>query len=162
MVAYVTTTESVWRQLDRERRFDYVLMPKRQFSGQRLLDFLDADSTTWALVFVDDAAALYLRRDGPLADLAAKEAYRLLPGGDEAFQRLGGRLGADSTLRSAVRVELERMIAASPWTSGAHDVLAQFARIDGRPDEVARETRLAEQAAVARPADRAREARPAR
>ncbi|MEO5618769.1 MAG: hypothetical protein ABIS67_13460, partial [Candidatus Eisenbacteria bacterium] len=149
--AYVTTHEKVWQQLDDARRFDYVLMPKRQFSGQHMLDFLDADSVTWAMVFVDDAAVLYLRRSGPLAALAARESYRLLPGGDAAFQRLGARLGADSLLRAEVRRELQRMTAASAWTSGAHDVLAELARADGRPDEAARETRLAEIAAVARP-----------
>ena len=150
--AYVTTHPKVWEQLDGARKFDYVLMPKRQFPGQFLLDHLDADSTHWALVFVDDAAVIYLRRDGAMADLAARESYRLLPGGDATFRRLGARLSADSVLRAQVRVELLRMTAASAWTSGAHDVLAQLAEDDGRMDEAARETRLAERAAVARPA----------
>src|SRR5262249_50262014 len=53
---------SAWRTLDARHRFDYALLSRYQ--PNPALDALDADSS-FALVFVDDVAALFVRRDGP-------------------------------------------------------------------------------------------------
>jgi hypothetical protein len=152
LTAFALSDESAWRRLDDERRFDYVLLPSRQFEGQRILDFLDADSLTWRLVFLDDAAALYLRREGPFADIAERERYRVLPAGDAAVAALAARPVADTAFSAELRRELERCVQASPWTSVAHNMLAQLARAEGRFEEAAREDGAAKAAASARPA----------
>jgi len=153
LTAFALTDPPSWRRLDAARRFDYVLLPSRQMFGQRLLDVLDADSTTWRLVFVDDAAALYLRRDGPFAALAERERYRVLPAGDAAVARLAARPVSDTAFVAGLRRELERSVAESPWTSVSHNMLAQLAQATGRPGEAERELRAARDAAWKRPAD---------
>jgi hypothetical protein len=50
-----------WTRLDAQFRFDYVLMGRLLAPDHPLLDVLDAD-TSLALVFADDAAALFVRR----------------------------------------------------------------------------------------------------
>jgi hypothetical protein len=122
-----------WRALDAEHRFDYVLTTRLRDDGNPLLDVLDADST-WALIFFDDAAALYVRRDGPLAPLA-RDAYRVLPAGQQALGPLGAATNADPSLRARVRAELDRAAAESPWNATAWSLLANIALADGRLDE---------------------------
>jgi hypothetical protein len=131
LAAHALQTQQAWADLDSERHFDYVLMPHRQYTGQHLLDFLDAD-TTWALVFVDDAAALYLRRSGPLGPLAQREGYRLLGAGDQKLAQLGARTFADSALRAQATRELQRTFDSSPWHGGAANLLANVAFAEGR------------------------------
>ncbi len=131
LAAHALQTQQAWVELDQERHFDYVLMPHRQYQGQHLLDFLDADST-WALVFVDDASALYLRRSGRLAALAEREGYRLLGAGDQKLAQLGARTFADSALRAQATRELQRTFASSPWHGGAANLLANVAFAEGR------------------------------
>src|SRR5207245_5862772 len=53
------TDARAWHALEARFRFDYVLFNRQDWP---LMDALDADSS-WALVFVDDAASLYVRRD---------------------------------------------------------------------------------------------------
>jgi hypothetical protein len=150
--AYALGDRRAWRALDDERRFDYVLLSCRQFSREDLLDYMDADTTTWRLVFVDDAAALYLRRTGPMAALAERERYRVLPAGQAAIARLGQRPASDTLLTAELTRELQRSVRESPWSSTAHNMLAQLALVAGRPEEAARETELAREAAWAKPA----------
>src|SRR5262249_22742909 len=57
--------------------FDWVLLRRVPYPGDFMVDHLDADSS-FALVFLDDAAALWVRRDGALAPLAARLGYREL------------------------------------------------------------------------------------
>src|SRR5215831_5954112 len=59
LYAFAQVSPEAWKQLDERHRFDYALLARIQFSGDRLLDALDSDST-FALVFKDDAAALYV------------------------------------------------------------------------------------------------------
>ncbi|MBI1797143.1 MAG: tetratricopeptide repeat protein [Candidatus Eisenbacteria bacterium] len=123
-----------WRALDDERRFDYVLLGREREGGNPLLDVLDADST-WALIFVDDVAALYVRRHGPLAAVARRVAYAMVPAGTRALAPLGEAVARDSLIRRAVRGELERSAAASPWNAGASSLLANVALTEGRYED---------------------------
>jgi len=117
-----------WRDLDGLYRFDWVLLPRVLAGDPDLADFLDADST-WALVFADDAAALWLRRGGSCDSLAARDAFRWMPAGTRALGPLGLRLARDSTVRAAVEAELARAIASSPWNARAHTLAGNVAMI---------------------------------
>ena len=119
-----------WRALDGRRRFDWALVKALHAPGVRTLDILDAD-TSFALVFVDDAAALYVRRRGPLAAVAERSGYRLLPAGEEARVRLGERMG-DAAARAATERELRRAIAESPLAANASSVLTSLLMVEGR------------------------------
>ena len=123
--------------LDRERHFEWVLTSNTRSLSGGLADELDADPS-WRLVFYDDAALLYVRRDGALAPIAARDGYQLLAGGAEALTRLGARVQGDSLARSALQAELARAVASSPEHSGlAHRLLANLAMVEGRwPDAV--------------------------
>src|SRR6185436_15428548 len=108
----------------------------------RSLEALDADAS-FALVFIDDAAAIYLRRSGPLGALADSFAYRVVPGSVFGIKRLGASLAADSTRRAAAAAELERTIRESPFNGSAHSNLANIAMIEGRTQDAGRELLLA-------------------
>jgi len=127
-----------WRELCRRHRFEWVLVPHEQFPGHHLLDFLDRD-TTWALVSLDDAGVLYVRRDGPFAALAERERYRWLAASEGALAALGPRIQGSLVVRDSVRVELRRAKASSPWSATASSLLANLAMIDERWDEAERE-----------------------
>ncbi len=119
-----------WRALDARERFAWVLLNRRQVVGDHLLDFLDRDST-FALVFLDDAAALYARRGGVL-DPLTQRGYRLIPGGRAALAALGERCAEDPVLRERARIELERQVDGSPWNAAAHSLLANIALMEHR------------------------------
>src|SRR5262249_31086291 len=89
---------AAWRVLDQRYRLDWILLPGAAPGSPRLANFIDAD-TTWALVFVDDMAALWLRRDGACAAIAREHAYRFMPGGPAGIGPLGERALRDSTIR---------------------------------------------------------------
>ena len=129
---------SVWRALDAKYRFDWVLLRHRELPGSVLLDALDADSS-WALLSLDDVAALYVRRGAP----AAVHAFRVVPAGHEGMRRLGERCVADSSVRESARAELERMAAESHAASGARTYLSLLAELDGRLADALREQRAA-------------------
>jgi tetratricopeptide (TPR) repeat protein len=120
-----------WQALERRFHFDYVVMDRRLSVRKPLLDWLDADST-WALVFCDDAAALYVRRAGALADVASQFAYRRLPAGTARLGALGNAVATDSTVRVEVTAELQRQVLDSPWHAGALSLLANVALTEGR------------------------------
>jgi tetratricopeptide (TPR) repeat protein len=129
--------EAAWRALEAEHAFDYALV-NRLFAttSDRLPDWLDADSS-WALVFADDVAALYVRGDGPLAPLVA-DAYHLVSGGSARLGAVASHLMSDAPLRERFRVELERQAAASAENAGAHSTLATIAIVEGRLDDAER------------------------
>lgn len=141
--AYAFVDPKAWRRLDQRRAFEWLLLPRVQYGGQHLLDELDADSTTWALVFMDDAAVLYLRRTGRLAKLAERDRYHYLPAGDRRLASLGELSFTDSLARGAIRAELERNRASSEWNGGAHSLLANVALNEGRWTEAVGELRAA-------------------
>lgn len=133
--AYVQafTTDSGWRALDAEARFDWVLLDRFQARGDDLADRLDRDSL-WALVFADDAAALWVRRDGASGG-ASREALSL-PAGQRNLQAMLARPSADSVTLARRRADLERMVAASPQHRQAIALLALTALAEG-DDEAA-------------------------
>ena len=136
-------TPAAWQSLDRKYRFDYALLWTRQGAARRLIDWVAADTTTWALVFSDDAAALFLRRDGPLAAQADSFAYRYLPAGRAGMVSVMVLSLSDSAAHRGLEAELERAIAASPQNGRAKTLLASLALLDGEPE---RATLLAEDA----------------
>lgn len=120
-----------WIAADSRFGFDVVLLDRYRSPKNPLLDVLDADSM-WALVFVDDAAALWVRRAGPLAGVAARFGYRYLPAGEARTRPLGEACARDSALRQAVKAELQRAADASPWNATALSLLANIALSEGR------------------------------
>ncbi|MBI5711580.1 MAG: tetratricopeptide repeat protein [Candidatus Eisenbacteria bacterium] len=132
-IAAMTTT-GAWGALDLQHRFDYALLARPQAPGDHLPDLLDADST-WAPVFVDDAAALYVRREGRLATLADSFGYRVLGAGRERLLAVTGAASTDSVLRARAAAELRRQVRASPTTALSLSFLANIALLEGRLDE---------------------------
>ena len=129
--------EASWRALDAKYRFDWVLLNRYGVGGDRSLDHLDADSA-FALVFLDDVAAVYVRRAGPLAGVAERSGYRLLRGGGDAAPAIAAMV-ADSTRRPALRAELQRLERESPVHATALSWEANLLYREGRLAE-ARET----------------------
>jgi Flp pilus assembly protein TadD len=128
------TDPAGWGALDARYRFDYALLYRRQLGGDRLLDALDADRA-FALVFLDDVAAVFVRRDGPLAGVAHRLAYRAAPAGRSAIGALGRTCATDTLLRARAEAELARQAAGSPHNAMASSVLATLEMMDGRPAE---------------------------
>jgi tetratricopeptide (TPR) repeat protein len=130
LYAWALQDSTAWRELDRRYRFDWVLLPRVLAGEPDLSDFLDADPG-WALVFADDAAALWLRRDGSCAAQARAHAFRHMPGGTVALGALGRAAGRDTLLRRGARAEFARAIAASPWNARAHTLAGNLGMIEG-------------------------------
>jgi hypothetical protein len=130
---FIFRSDAAWRELDARRHFELLLADGslRHVPGNRLPDILDADST-WTLVFRDDQACLYARRDGVNQPAAASQGYRLVPGGSARLPILGAACERDAALREQARAELERQAASSPWNSRASSLLANIALIEGR------------------------------
>ena len=121
-----------YRQLVGTYNFDYALLDRATEAESRLLDFFDED-TTWALVFVDDDAALYLRRAGSFAAVADSFGYRAWPAGGANLGALAARCAAEPAYRAAVERELERAIASSPANASARLARERIARLPERP-----------------------------
>jgi len=131
LYAFAQQDSTAWRELDRRYRFDWVLLSGATPGSPRLANYLDAD-TTWALVFVDDEAVLWLRRDGSCAGIAREHAYRFMPGGTAAIGPLGLRAARDSTIRGPIREEFERAIRSSPWNARSHAFAGTLALLEAR------------------------------
>jgi len=101
------TSTAGWSELDARYKFDYALLSRRYTERYGLVDLIDADPA-WAVVFVDDVAAVYVRREGPLGAVADSFAYRLVTGGRTRNAELVGRVMRDTTLRRVLTAELER------------------------------------------------------
>lgn len=135
------TDRSAWAALDREHRFDFALLDVRTPASATLLESIESDST-WALAFVDDAAAVFVRRTDP----AAGGAYRRLRVAPASLESLMNACAADSALRREVRLELERQVAGSPWSSVAHELVASLDDLEGRGSDAADERARAAEA----------------
>jgi tetratricopeptide (TPR) repeat protein len=142
-LAYETarTDPAGWPALDGRYRFDYALLYRRQIGGDLLLDALDTDPA-WALVFLDDVGAVYVRRDGPLAAIADSFAYVAAPGGKSAIGALGRACDRDTALRDLALADLARQANASPYNAMANSVRGTLLLMGGRLDEA--EIRLRE------------------
>ncbi|HEY6867335.1 MAG TPA: hypothetical protein VI792_08765, partial [Candidatus Eisenbacteria bacterium] len=123
--------ERVWRALDARHRFDWALLKRLHSPQDFTIDHLEADSA-WVLVFADDAAALFVRRDGPLAAVADSFGYALAPAGAQRRDRLAAACFDDAALRARAESELARMAASSRYDSGALSLLASLLMLDGR------------------------------
>jgi tetratricopeptide (TPR) repeat protein len=132
LAAWALQDSTAWRATDQRYHFDWVLLPGTISGTPQLADFLDADTTTWALVFVDDEGVLWLRRDGSCASLARQHAYHYLPGGFTGIDLLGQRAAADTALRGPIRAEVERAIASSPYNERAQAIAGNMALLEGR------------------------------
>lgn len=139
------TDTAGWRALDGRHHFDYALLYRRQLGGDVLLDVLDADPA-WALVFLDDVGAVYVRRDGPLAAIADSFAYRAAPGGKSAIGALGRACERDTALRALAVVDLTRQATGSPNNAMTNSVLSTLLMMGGRLGEA--EARLRQALAV--------------
>jgi hypothetical protein len=129
LYAWSLQDRRAWGELDKRYRFDWVVLPRVLAGEPDLADFLDADST-WALVFADDAAALWLRRDGSCAEQARTSAFTAMPAGTLALGPLGQRAERDSAFRRVASAEFERAIASSPWNARAHTLAGNLAMIE--------------------------------
>jgi tetratricopeptide (TPR) repeat protein len=132
--AFALQNPRAWRDLDDRYRFDYAVLRRLAYPGDQLLDILDAD-TSFARVFQDDAAALYVRRSGALAVIAESLAYRALPAGTQGMTAIGQAVATDPRIRSAVRRELEREVAESPYRAAALVRLGNLALLEGNGRE---------------------------
>lgn len=132
----VFTRATGWQQADAHYHFDNALLDAAQDPrfADRARDQLDADDR-FALVFRDDAAALYVRRDGRYRTLADSLGCDQIPGSDRALPTLAQRWSQDPVARARARDELERMAMASPWNSWALSLLANIDLVDHRYDE---------------------------
>lgn len=106
------TRDADWLRLHARHRFDAVVVERYQAPGNTLLDRLDADST-WALVFADDVAAIWVRRDGANATLARERAYAV-PVGRRGFDEFVTSVVVDGMELDRRRQVLMRMIGDSP------------------------------------------------
>jgi tetratricopeptide (TPR) repeat protein len=131
LYAFALQDTAAWRVTDQRFHFDWVLLPGATPGSPSLANFLDADST-WALVFADDEAVLWLRRGGACDSLARAYAYRYLPGGPAGIGPLGELAGRDSTVRRPIRDEIDRAIAASPYNARAQAFAGNLALLEGR------------------------------
>ena len=111
--------------LMRRYDFDYAVVDRRLGPQRRLLDWFD-DDRRWALVFIDDVAALYLRRSERHRALLEHTAYQVWPAGPEKLDGVARRLAADPALRVAAAAELRHQIAESPYHESAARFLAQL------------------------------------
>jgi len=125
---------SAWRYLDDKYRFDYVVHFTLQNPVDRLIDFLDADRAHWALVSTDDAAALFVRRDGSAGALAREYEFARIPAGREGLSILAD-CERDTALRRECERELERAIRESPWNARVRTMLAPLELLEGRVDQ---------------------------
>jgi hypothetical protein len=131
-----------WRRLDERFRFDYLVLIRNPVEKDNLLKIVDRD-TSWARVFGDDAACVYVRRRGPFAQLAADSAYRTLPADPSDFAAFGQISMPDSTTRRRAERELWREVAGSPWHAQALSYLSNIAFFEGRWDDAHRVLREA-------------------
>ncbi len=123
---------SGWRELDRGRRFDYVVLDP--YLADSLLAGLDAD-TTMSLVFLDDAGAVYVRRGRSLAAVADAFGYHVLGAGPDKIARGFAAAATDSAARAALVMELERLAGSSPLDARAHSLRATLALSEQRLDD---------------------------
>jgi hypothetical protein len=135
-VAAQTSTRG-WRDLVERYRFTHLVLKRDEGPADSTLAIMDRD-TAWARVFGDDAAMVYVRRDGPFALLAAESAYTAVPAAAGSLPAMGARLAADRAFRGDVVRELEREVAGSPHHGLALELLANVALLEGRWDDAQR------------------------
>ncbi len=126
LYAYAQGDRASWRRLEARYHFDYAVLGRRVPEADSLLAFLDDDSA-WTLVFLDDAAAVYVRPTGALASVAARYAYHVLPGSRARFAALGAAALRDPGGNAALAAEAARSANSSPANARALGVMAVLA-----------------------------------
>jgi hypothetical protein len=147
LLAAATADPTAYTRLMAAHRFDWALLDRQREAQARLLDLFAADST-WAPVFIDDAAVVFVRRDGRLAGLAARDAYRAWPASWGGLAAIQQRWGTDSAFRAAARVELERQSRESRFNAFSESFLGNLELLERNDPGAARHFRAA---LVARP-----------
>jgi len=121
---------SAWQTLDAKYHFPFLLLRRLHGETDISLDIVEADSN-FAMVFLDDAACIYVRKKGPLAAVADSFTFRLVRAGRAGMADMGRELSADSTLRPVMRAEMQRMIDDSPANANANSMLSQMDLVAG-------------------------------
>jgi tetratricopeptide (TPR) repeat protein len=119
----VMSSRPTWTAAAARYDFDAAILRRIHARGDSLLDFLDADSS-FALVFVDDVAAVYVRRSPRFAAVVDSLQYRVLPGGMRGLGDVGRDIDRVPGMRSGFREELERAAASSAANSSIRSLLA--------------------------------------
>jgi len=127
---------AAWKALDQRYDFDYVLLSRNYVGGNAGLNALDAD-TAFALVFLSDVSALYVRREQTFSKVIDRFGYDLLPAGDGRIAALQRMCSTDSLGCSELEAELRRAARSTPRHGDAMSLLANISLMRGRY-EVAR------------------------
>src|SRR5262249_40661104 len=133
---YVFASADAWKTLDQRRQFQVLLVDgsPRAVVGNRLPDILDAD-TTWALVFRDDNACVYVRRSGDYADVASEDRYSILGGGESRLIEIGPELARSPAFRDSAVREITRQLESSRFNARASSLLANLDFMAGRIED---------------------------
>ncbi len=134
---------AAWRALEARRRFEWALA----WSASQA-NAIDQDSS-FVPVFREDAAVLYVRRDGPLAEVAARFGYRALPGGGSGLGRVIEAAAHDPALASRAEAEARRAVREARHHGLA---LAVLGSLEGARGDTAASRRDLEEAVRIRPA----------
>src|SRR5439155_2344242 len=111
---------------------DYVLLTQDQRGVPTLPSFLDRDSS-WAMVFDDDAAVLYVRR-ASMPAVAARFGYAVMRGSDLGMNEALSACSRQPAFRATLRREARRQRASSPYSVRAETLLGVLAAMDGEVD----------------------------
>jgi hypothetical protein len=99
-----------------------VLNPSGESRGERGFSTLWFSENQWALVYWDDIAMVFVRRDETTPEFLSRTEYRAFRPDDLAD--LEQRLRSDRDLRSAVSSEIKRVLAESPGCVRARSIAA--------------------------------------
>jgi hypothetical protein len=99
--------------------------PDGESSGMRGFSALWFPSIEWALVYWDDVAMVFVRREGADPSLLERSEYRLLRPDD--FDFVAARITADPERRMRALAEAQRALRTSPDSGRAAAILARLA-----------------------------------
>ncbi len=150
LLAAATTDPAAYARLMAAHRFDWALLDRQREAQSRLLDAFAADSA-WAPVFMDDAAVVFVRREGAMGALAARDAYRVWPASWGGLAAIQERWATDPAFRAAARLELERQSRASRAHAFAESFLGNLELLERNDDAAARHFRAALEARARMP-----------
>jgi hypothetical protein len=109
------TGSAGWNALELRRQFDWALLSRVRARDPGLIDLLETDPE-WRLVFSDDAAALFVRRDGALRRQADSFGYLLLPAGSQRAHAVAQECLRDPAVAARLSLELQRQERESSRT----------------------------------------------
>jgi hypothetical protein len=114
-------------RFDLRWRFDWALLSRRYGDRPGILGIFDNDPR-WALVFVDDVAAVYVKRGGELAPISDRYAYHILRGSRMESPEIIAAAAADTAFANALALELERQARESPVNFYGRSMLRAIGR----------------------------------